>query len=803
MQTIRLSLLVTGQVQGVGFRPFVYTLATSLGLSGFVLNSPEGVVIEAQGEDNLLDEFAHGLKVKAPAAARLESLESKKIPFVEGEEGFTIMPSDTGGERTALICPDLAPCAACLAEMEQQGNRRQRYSFTNCTACGPRFTITRSLPYDRQNTSMDAFTMCSQCAEEYANPSNRRFHAQPNACPFCGPHLWMVCTGPGGAPAVGMDEENATQQAAVRGAAHMVRAGKIIAIKGVGGFHLACDATYHKAVKELRRRKNRKGKPFAMMVNNIEAAEQLAVLSETEKALLTSPAAPIVLCRMKPEARLVFDTEISPDTLLVGLMLPSSPLHKAFFSEYVNFVPEGKLPVLVMTSGNQKFAPLCSENNQALSELVGMADAFVLHNRDILQPVDDSVVRYLPELEDIVGADSSTLFIRRARGYVPKPLELPPCKDREAPVILGIGSDIKNTLCLTHKDQAFVSQHIGDMENLEGMEFHRNVYKRLCSLLQVRPQVVVRDSHPGYLSNVLAEEHRLPVHTLQHHFAHAHAVLAEHQHKGPALAITLDGTGYGLDGSFWGGEVLLVNTEPLEHVRLAHIKPLLLPGGENAITEPWRVAHGMIQSLGLPMSDELAWLEQQAAVVPLVSQMVRIKVNSPETTSCGRLFDAVSALLGLCMVTNYEGQAAVLLEQVQERNGRASGTVDGVYDIPFIPPGPGEDCHILDTDILLRAVYEDWLKKTPIALISQRFHRALAVGFANLCRELCGKLGIKSVGLSGGCFQNATLTTQLARALKERGLTPLLHKQLPPNDACLSFGQVAWCRLSLLKGGNL
>lgn len=801
MQSLRISICVTGQVQGVGFRPFVYALAGSFGLTGFVRNGPEGVVIEVQGRKSALDEFCLALVQEAPVAARPGEIKGREIAFLDGEDDFVIRPSNAVGERTALICPDLAPCPRCIEDIRQPKNRRRKYAFTNCTACGPRFTITAGLPYDRQNTSMDVFPMCARCREEYQNPRDRRFHAQPNACPQCGPHLWLVCTGPGGAPALGLEGGEATHEAALRGAAHLVRAGKIVALKGVGGFQLTCDASWPPAVKELRRRKNRRDKPLAMMIRSLEDAEKLSVLSPEEKALLSSPAAPIVLCRLRPEARFLFDPDVSPDTLLVGLMLPSSPLHHIFMDEYARLLPEGKFPLLVMTSGNQSQAPLCSDNNFALSGLKGIADAFLLHNRDIYQPTDDSVIRHIPGLPGQAGAESPVMFIRRARGYVPEPLELFK-SDKRLPVILGVGADVKNTLCIAHRDQAFVSQHIGDMENLEAMDSHRNICKRLCNLLRVKPQVVVHDAHPGYLSNVLAEEHCLPVETLQHHFAHAHAVLAEHGHQGPALAVTLDGTGYGLDGSIWGGEVLLVDTETLEHKRLGHMSPLLLPGGESAIREPWRVAHGLIQFLGLPAAKNLPWLEEQASAVPLVSQMVRIKVNSPESTSCGRLFDAVSALLGLCQVNRYEGQAAVILEQAQEREGRAEGRIPGAYPCPFVAPASEGGEYVLDTHSLFRSVYADWVENTPVALVSQRFHLGLTLGLADLCLHLSQKTGIRQVGLSGGSFQNATLTRLLAGELHSRGLVPLLHRRLPPNDACISFGQAAWCRQKMIRQGG-
>lgn len=713
-----------------------------------------------------------------------------------------------------------------------------------------------------------------------------------------------------------------TGDAALRALVAFLAGGGIAAVKGLGGFHLACDATNEVAVALLRQRKHRPHKPFAVMVPDLDTARTLAHVGPEEEALLTSPEHPIVLCRRRvcpaeaeEQAGLagagalssgplkfsgmpgqadapcpgtgVLAPSVSPDTAAIGLMLPYTPLHRVLFDYYAACCahdlriagapgPESlgnraryvRPVALVMTSGNRGGEPICLGNREALTSLADMADAWLFHNRDILIRVDDSVVRPLP------GA--GPLFFRRARGYVPRAVPLPPL-DAEArggenasgafekkpgdkhpdsrittdnppdalqkkePVVLGVGAELKNTLCLTKGNDAFVSQHIGDMANVETAAFHREITAHMAMLLKVRPEAVVRDLHPDYLSSALAEESGLPVMRLQHHFAHAHAVLAEHGHRGPALVLALDGTGLGEDGTLWGGELLFVDTErgPL-HARLAHFAPMPLPGGEAAIREPWRIAHALLWKLGLlpgargenagaaspggsaqaqqeTASDAwsdlpLPWLPEHAAAAQLLPTLLARGINTPVSTSCGRLFDAVSALLGLCLVTSYEGQAAIRLEEAQAYSPGEEIAGDVLYPCPvfereqfdqeprlsptFSPP------LILDTHTLFTAVYVDLLRGVPVAEIARRFHASLAAGLADMAAEAAAAFGVQAVGLSGGSMQNVTLAAALAENLRAKGLTPLLHRELPPNDGCISLGQAAWGRLVLGRRGD-
>ncbi len=892
----RIRLLVQGQVQGVGFRPFIFNLAEACGeLTGFVRNSPDGVLIELQGNEQRLEHFCRRLEQHPPPLARIASMNRESLPLLAGEKGFTIAPSAVGDSHAVLISPDTSTCPQCLEDVHSPENRRFHYAFTNCTNCGPRYTITRSIPYDRAVTSMGCFPLCPECAKEYENPRDRRFHAQPNACPVCGPVLAFVETGGGGGNAFtnvfpppppdhrtlppetfqgahgkpACDRRPLYGDAAVRALARYLAHGGIAGIKGLGGFHLACHACDADAVALLRERKCRPHKPLAVMAADLEEARRLALIGPEEEALLLSPERPIVICPLLPEACAgLLAPGISPDAPSVGLMLPYTPLHDLLFTHLRACRSENDPPrpaALVMTSGNPGGEPICLGNREALASLENMANAFLLHNRDILIRVDDSVVRFLP--------GQGTLFLRRARGYVPRPVALPRARERreggKAPgeravlppfgeergaksvCILGVGAELKNTLCLSKGGDAFVSQHIGDMTNVETAVFHQEMRDHLMELLQVRPTAVVRDPHPGYLCGRMAEEwaeeQGLPVLQLQHHFAHAHAVLAEHGFLGKALVLALDGTGLGDDGVLWGGEILLVDTGPEAlrthgepvHKRLACFAPMDLPGGEAAIREPWRIAHALLARLGLTENGKesllpLPWLPQYASIAALIPALLRGRVNSPVSTGCGRLFDAVAALLGLCLHTSYEGQAAVRLEAAQRkenvltpeemgpvslypcpavtpeeyaaRHGEASSEKKGTSSWGarvgmspprglFSPDSPSRPAWILDTHALFAAVYADRIRKTPLHLIASRFHKSLAAGLLQLTSRLARENSVEHVGLSGGCLQNATLAVDLVKGLREKGITALTHKSLPPNDACISLGQTAWAKL--------
>ena len=831
----RVRFVARGQVQGVGFRPFVFALARKYGLTGFVRNSPRGVVIEVQGLNANLTGFAYDLERRLPPLARLNGLEQEECKPVAGESAFTISPSTGGDSHAVLISPDVCICEDCLADMADPGNRRFRYPFTNCTNCGPRYSITRSIPYDRPATSMACFPLCPECGEEYANPGDRRFHAQPNACPVCGPEVWLIA-GQSGQSTKEVPATHLKGDAAIRALSGLLADGGIAAIKGLGGFHLACDASDDRAVAELRRRKSRPHKPFAVMPVDLEGARRIARIGPEEETLLTSPERPAVICPLLSQTSGGFVSSlVSPDTATVGLMLPYMPLHRVLLDYFAEASRQrwgdGRPALLVMTSGNPAGEPLCLGNREALEHLGSMADAFLLHNRDILIRVDDSVVRPLP--------GRGTLFYRRARGYVPRPthLNIPeaasPAPETPAapPVVLGVGAELKNTLCLTKDGDAFVSQHIGDMSTLETAAFHLEIREHLCRLLKVRPEVVVCDLHPDYLSGDLAEqlakERGIPLLRLQHHFAHAHAVLAEHRHWGPALVLSVDGTGFGENGELWGGEVLYVDSSgpgaPV-HKRLAHMTPLALPGGEAAIREPWRIAHALLWRLGLLREDgsgaivgvgpdargELAssffappWLPEHEKTARILPKMLEKGFNTPWSTSGGRLFDAVSALLGLCNVTTYEGQAAIRLEEAcgpDADYGGEAGTL--TYPCPFRPVEDAPDCLRLGTIDLFTAAYADRLRGAPVPVIARRFHSSLAVALANLAAHLAERLGVRHVGLSGGCFQNVALSLLLAEELEKRNLTPLAHRNLPPGDGCISLGQAAWGMLALRERGS-
>lgn len=796
----RLALTVTGQVQGVGFRPFVYRIALEQRLSGSVQNTPAGVRIELQGAPPDLETFARRLEAELPPLAAIVALQREPLPPEPGEREFRILHSSAGEGHAVLISPDTATCADCLGELQDPRDRRHRYPFTNCTNCGPRYTITRAIPYDRATTSMACFPLCPDCAAEYGDPLNRRFHAQPNACPVCGPQVWLVEPG---APDSSLAAASLRGLAALQALAQALVRGRVAAIKGLGGFHLACAAwagAGEAAVAALRERKHRPHKPLALMLPDLVTARRLAVVDATAALLLEGRERPIVLCPLRPEAVPdLLAPEVAPDTREVGLMLPYTPLHAVLFAclaEVLATQPHGGavVPALVMTSGNGSGEPICLGNREALQRLGAIADLFLLHNRDILIRTDDSVLRPLPRTEADPDQVPEAQFLRRARGYTPRPVFLPPVvAGRQAPSVLGLGPELKSTLCLTKGDQAFVSQHIGDLENLETLGFFREIAVHLQDILQVRPQALVRDLHPDYLSSRYAmEQSELPVLQLQHHYAHIHAVLAEHRHVGPVLGLALDGTGLGDDGTLWGGELLFVNTATLEQQRLGRFCPMPLPGGERAIREPWRLARGCLWLLGKeePGQRPWPWLEAFGAQSAMLPQLLEKRINSPLSSSCGRLFDAVAALLGLAQSVSYEGQAAIRLEQRQHRGAEEP------YACAWREE-PGTGLLELGGLELFGQVLADWEAGLAVERISRRFHLGLVRGVAAWVAEAARRTGLRQVALSGGVLQNRTLCLELPRALAAQGLTPLCHKELPPNDGCISLGQAAWGRLHL------
>ncbi len=761
---IRQKFTITGQVQGVGFRPFLFRLAHDAALTGTVLNAPEGVLLELQGSPLSISRFENDLYEKLPPLARIVTCETESLDVKDGEKSFSILASAPGRGHSVLISPDTATCPDCLADMSDPDNRRHLYAFTNCTNCGPRYTITRSIPYDRDKTSMACFPLCPQCRSEYEDPFDRRFHAQPNACPVCGPRTWLTDAG---------GNERSRDTDSIRETARLLHDGHILAVKGLGGFHLACAATDRDAVHRLRTRKNRWGKPLAVMVPDVETARRIAEISEADAELLTGTVRPIVLLPRLENSGL--DPDLSPDTSTIGVMLPYTPLHHVLFRLYAERCPADTVPALVMTSGNLSSEPIALGNREALKRLGTIADNFLLHNRDILIRCDDSVVR---------TEGDGVQFFRRARGYTPSPIFL----DSTGPCVLGVGPLLKNTICLTKGSQAFVSQHIGDLENLETFSFFKEINTHLASILQVSPEAVVCDLHPDYLSTGYAlEESGLPVFQVQHHVAHIHGVMAENRFTGRVLGLALDGTGLGEDGTLWGGELLLVDNQAMTHSRVGHFAHIRLPGGESAIREPWRIARGCLHDLGI-MDDgggQWPWLPEYARADSLVSQMLDKGFNVPLTSSCGRLFDAVSALLGLRLRIDYEGQAAIVLEDVQDM------AVTDFYPCPVLDTDTGL---ILDTRTILRHVLWARQEGTAASAISRRFHLGLMHGLRDWAVLGAEQTGVQTVGLSGGVMQNRTLTRELPEMLRRAGLDVLLHTQVPPNDAGISLGQAAYGR---------
>ncbi len=742
---------ITGIVQGVGFRPFVYNLATRLGISGWVLNSSSGVEIEAVGPEAVLDEFIARLRTDAPPLARIERITVTPGDPVTGDwqPAFRILHSEARPGEFVPISPDVAICEDCLRELFDPRDRRYRYPFINCTNCGPRFTIIRDIPYDRPNTTMAPFVMCPDCQAEYDDPTDRRFHAQPNACPVCGPRLEFRA-GPDAPPLYGEEALQAARAA--------IRAGQIVAVKGLGGFHLACDATADAPVARLRERKGRVDKPFAIMSFDLETVERYCEVNDAERALLTSRQRPIVLLRRRADAPI--SPLVAPGNRYLGVMLPYTPLH------YLLLEPAEGFPVaLVMTSGNYSEEPIVTDNGEALRRLAALADAFLLHNREIHARCDDSVTRI------VRGAE---LPIRRSRGYAPYPVHLPfPVRP-----VLAVGAELKNTFCLTREQYAFLSQHIGDMENYETLRFFEDMVEQLQRTFRVEPEAVAHDMHPAYLATRYARDlaDRLPLVPVQHHHAHIAACMAENGLTGdrPVIGVAFDGTGYGTDGAIWGGEFLIADYASFR--RAAHLRYIPLPGGDAAIRRPYRVALAHLWAAGVPWDEGLppvaAATEAERAI--LERQLAR-GLNTVPTSSMGRLFDAVAALAGVRQEINYEAQAAIELEMQ---------VADGVEEA--YPFGAGEE---IDPAPVIRAVVQDVRDGVPIGIIAARFHNGVAAMVRDVCGRLRSETGLNEVALSGGVFQNRTLLEKTVALLEEAGFTVYTHRLVPPNDAGISLGQ--------------
>ena len=753
----RRAIRVRGAVQGVGFRPFVYRLATALGLAGGVRNDADGVLIEAQGDAATLDDFERRLRAEAPPLARVERVESAPRPLASAT-GFAILDSRPGRVTTG-IAPDTAPCDDCLAELADPADRRFRHAFVNCTNCGPRYTLTRSLPYDRASTSMAAFALCPQCRREYDDPADRRFHAEPNACPGCGPTLALVDADGRAMPG---DPIEATIAA--------LRAGTVVAIKGLGGFHLACDARNAATVARLRERKQRDAKPFAVMAPDLDAARRWVEVDAAAQALLTSPARPIVLLPLRADRPDALDG-VAPGLHRLGVMLPATPIQ--------HLIARGAPDLLlVMTSANPGGEPIVAANDEALRRLRGIADALLLHDRDIVARCDDSVVR--------VGADGAPRLVRRARGYVPRPIRLP----RAGPSVLATGAWLKNTVCLTRGDEAVLSPHLGDLDDAATCDALVEAVDHLGRILDVQPQAVAHDLHPDFFGTrfalAFAAERGLPAIAVQHHHAHIAAVAAEHGHRGPLLGLALDGVGLGTDGQPWGGELLRVDGAAFE--RLGHLAPIALPGGDAAAREPWRSAAAVLHRLGRGHEIAARFTGQRAAAA--VAQMLERDVRCPPTTSLGRWFDAAAALLGVCATSAYEGEAPMRLEALA---GRVAPHRPGEFDA-LVELGAGG---VLDPTPLLARLADERDAARGAAL----FHDALADGLARWAAQTAAATGLRHVALGGGCFLNARLTTRIVARLEALGLVPLEARQAPPNDGGLALGQ-AWVAIATLTQGD-
>ena len=810
--------MIRGAVQGVGFRPFVHRLATGLALNGWVNNSAQGVFIEVEGPRSHLEEFLVRLETDKPPRSSIQSLESSWLD-PSGYKAFEIRPSDAGGEKTALVLPDIATCPDCLREIFDPTNRRHRYPFTNCTNCGPRFSIIESLPYDRVNTSMKAFAMCPACQAEYGDPRDRRFHAQPNACPVCGPQLELrrsrACEIADGRDVTANPRSHERGHAALLAAAEAIRRGQIVAVKGLGGFHLVVAAHDEQAVRRLRERKHREEKPLALMLPSLEAVKAVCEVSPLEKRLLHSSEAPIVLLKRRtdgsrntqhasfaPPASSIqhlasgIAPSIAPANPCLGVMLPYTPLHHLLMAE-LGFA-------VVATSGNLSDEPICTDEHEALDHLRDIADVFLVHNRPIVRQVDDSIVRVMLDRE---------LILRRARGYAPLPVSLQSRVQRpKSEVILAVGAHLKNAIALAVGPQVFISQHIGDLETEQAHAAFRRVIVDFQKLYGVKADVIAADLHPDYLSTKYANEMTggagcpqpaaggamrtsCPTEVgVQHHIAHVFSCMAENELEPPVLGVSWDGTGYGPDGTIWGGEFFLVNSETAE--RVAHLRPFRLPSGNMAVKEPRRSAFGLLHEVAARDCNLLVQVRQKIAAafspteLAALESMLERKVNSPLCSSVGRLFDAVASLVGLRQQVRFEGQAAMELEfcaegvQTDEAYSLRIGDEDSSSGKTEVRDSKRKA--VLDWSPMIEAILADVERGVPKGEISAKFHNALVETIVGVAQ----RFGERRVVLSGGCFQNCYLTERAVARLRAEGFQPYWHQRVPPNDGGIALGQV-------------
>ena len=777
-----LKIHVTGIVQGVGFRPFIYRLAKRLAVNGWVLNATDGVTIHAEAETRALDEFVLAISNDAPAASRVEEIALDEVPL-EDFTSFEIRFSDeTEVEKTTLVSPDLATCDDCVRELFDPADKRYHYPFINCTNCGPRFTIIRELPYDRAKTSMGAFPMCPDCDREYHDPMNRRFHAQPDACFDCGPHISFAVRS-NGDERVRWGMTRQESDAIIADAVQMLRDGAIVAVKGLGGFHLVCDAANEAALATLRLRKRREGKAFAVMVRTVEDARAYCLVGPEEENALKSPARPIVLLKKRSDVHLAHG--LADDLPELGVMLPATPLQHLLLAEFGS--------MLVMTSGNVHEEPIETDDVHAYEALADVADAFLGNDRPILARYDDSVVRVIS-----AGTAGETVqVIRRARGFAPLPLAFADIPDGE--VVFAAGPEQKNTLCLARSGEAFVSQHIGDMESVPVNDAWLQAKETYERVLQLQPCLVAHDKHPEYLTSKWAASQDLPTVAVQHHHAHIVSAMAENKLEGPVCGVAFDGTGYGEDGAIWGGEVLICNQQAFE--RFANFAYFPLPGGAAAIKHPLRCAYGALWAFDLldhPAARHV--LDELGETAQICEQMIDRGLNSPYTSSAGRLFDAASAILGVCSEPAYEGEGAILLEAAigswWEGGACADSTASDRYHIDVVKNVATETSTAFDTSVVLmdaaplfQSLLDDLNADVDVAVIARRFHDAFVDAIVAQAQLVEAVYGIRTVVLSGGVFMNRYLVEHALAALEQAGFTVAINRDLPPNDGCISYGQ--------------
>ncbi|KXK53356.1 MAG: acylphosphatase [Chlorobi bacterium OLB5] len=745
----KVKIVIRGVVQGVGFRPFIYRLATQLNIKGWIINSSQGVFIEAEAERELLDIFISRIKSDKPKNSYIQSFENTWLD-TEGFSNFEIRNSLEEGSKTALVLPDISTCKDCLGEIFDPANRRYLYPFTNCTNCGPRFSIIDDLPYDRANTTMGEFEMCDECRAEYTNPLDRRFHAEPTACPVCGPQVSLT------------DETGNIlfeKHDAVLNAVKVIKEGKILALKGIGGYQLLCDASNDAAVKELRKRKRRSEKPFALMFHDLESILIEADVNEAEKGLLLSVEAPIVLLKRKKGIASGISDECIFGNPYLGIMLPYSPLHHILMKEL-------GIPV-VATSGNISEEPICINEEQAYIKLGDIADYFLVHNRKILRHVDDSILRI---------SAGNEVMIRRARGYAPLPLVL---ENIENNTILAAGAHLKNTIALNKGSNVFVSQHIGDLENTESINAYKNVINDIKTFYELKPDIAVCDMHPDYISAKFSDSLNIPKYKVQHHYAHVLSCMAENRLDENVLGVSWDGTGYGTDGTIWGGEFIVPNGN--EFKRAGYFKTFRLPGGESAIQDVWKIGYSLLYEVFGKEADKLDFLQPAGQPeMKIIQQMLEKNINSPVTSSCGRLFDGISAITGIKQHASFEAQAAMELEFTADdfnTNDYFAFSIDEF-----------KGSLVFNWHNIIRDIVNDLKAGVPAGLISAKFHNTLA----ELIVQMAERLRFEKVLLTGGCFMNYYLLNRAVKRLQETGFKPYTQQRVPAGDGGISLGQIKY-----------